>query len=123
MCDITGISIDSILLLSLSFVVSIFVSLLVCFFCFCFCSRWSFVDVPLIFFCPADHVPDWQPRILLGTVEARSVKVKKTIVPRHPHSPLFFIIVYYLLVVLRYRTLRANLTLVTNGKTFGRAVL
>ena len=21
-----------------------------------FCSRWSFVDVPLIFFCPADHV-------------------------------------------------------------------
>ena len=34
--------------------------------------------VPLIFFCPADHVPDWQPRILLGTVEARSVNVKKT---------------------------------------------
>ena len=34
---------------------------------------------PLIFFCPADHVPDWQPRIiLLGTVEARSVNVKKT---------------------------------------------
>ena len=36
-----------------------------------------FVDVPLIFFCPADHVPDWQPRILLGTVEARSVNMKK----------------------------------------------
>ena len=36
------------------------------------------VDVPLIFFCPADHVPDWQPRILLGMVEARSVNVKKT---------------------------------------------
>ena len=33
---------------------------------------------PLIFFCPADHVPDWQPRILLGMVEARSVNVKKT---------------------------------------------
>ena len=32
----------------------------------------SFVDVPLIFSCPADHVPDWQPRILLGTVEARA---------------------------------------------------
>ena len=30
------------------------------------------------FFCPADHVPDWQPRILLGMVEARSVNVKKT---------------------------------------------
>ena len=32
---------------------------------FCFvllpCSRWSFVDVPPIFSCPADHVPDWQP--------------------------------------------------------------
>ena len=45
---------------------------------FFFCSHWSLVDVPLIFFCPADHVPDWQPRILLGMVEARSVNVKKT---------------------------------------------
>ena len=26
------------------------------------------IDVPLIFFCPADHVSDWQPRILLGMV-------------------------------------------------------
>ena len=25
------------------------------------------------FSCPADHVPDWQHRILLGLVEARSV--------------------------------------------------
>ena len=42
-------------------------------------SRSSFVDVPLTFFCPADHVPDWQPRILLGMVEARWVNnVKKT---------------------------------------------
>ena len=40
--------------------------------------RWSFVDVPLINSCPTDHVPDWQPRILLGTVEARSVDVKNT---------------------------------------------
>ena len=45
---------------------------------FLFCSHWSLVDVPLISFCPADHVPDWQPRILLGMVEARSVNVKKT---------------------------------------------
>ena len=45
---------------------------------FFFCSHWSLVDVPLIFFCSADHVPDWQPRILLGMVEARSVNVKKT---------------------------------------------
>ena len=30
-----------------------------------------------MFLCPADHVPDWQPRILLGImVEARSVNVK-----------------------------------------------
>ena len=48
-------------------------------FVFFFCSHWSLVDVPLIPFCPADHVPDWQPRIiLLGMVEARSVNVKKT---------------------------------------------
>ena len=39
-----------------------------CVFVFFFCSHWSLVDVPLIFFCPADHVPDWQPRILLGLV-------------------------------------------------------
>ena len=37
-----------------------------CMFVFFFCSHWSLVDVPLIFFCPADHVPDWQPRVLLG---------------------------------------------------------
>ena len=52
---------------------------LCCFrFCFCFqflCSRCSFIDVPLIFSCRADHVPDWNPRILLGMVEARAVNV------------------------------------------------
>ena len=32
---------------------------------FFFCSHWILVDVPLIFFCPADHVPDWQPRIII----------------------------------------------------------
>ena len=30
------------------------------------CYRWSFVHVTPIFSCPADHVPDWQPRIVLG---------------------------------------------------------
>ena len=45
---------------------------------FFFCSHWSLVDIPLTSFCPADHVPDWQPRIVLGMVEARSVNVKKT---------------------------------------------
>ena len=52
-------------------------------FVFFFCSHWSLVDVPLIFFCPADHVPDWQPRVLLGMVEARSVNVKKTTTTSH----------------------------------------
>ena len=50
------------------------------------CSRWSFVDVPLIFSRSADHVPDWQPRtwyILLGMVEALSVNVKNTYTDRH----------------------------------------
>ena len=49
-----------------------------CLFLFFFSSHWSLVDVPLISFCPADHVPDWQPRLVLGMVEARSVNVKKT---------------------------------------------
>ena len=55
-----------------------FLFVVFCVFVFFFCSHWSLVDVPLIFFCPADHVPDWQPRIVLGMVEARSVNVKKT---------------------------------------------
>ena len=57
---------------------SSFLFVVFCVFVFFFCSHSSLVDVPLIFFCPADHVPDWQPRILLGMVEARSVNVKKT---------------------------------------------
>ena len=55
--------------------------------CFCFVLRICFcfhalvgsleLDVSLTFFCPADHVSDWQPRsILLGMVEARLVVVK-----------------------------------------------
>ena len=33
-----------------------FIVFLYCiFFVFFFCSRWSFVDVPLIFFCPAEY--------------------------------------------------------------------
>ena len=55
-----------------------FLFVVFCVFVFFFCSHWSLVDVPLIFFCPADHVTDWQPRVLLGMVEARSVNVKKT---------------------------------------------
>ena len=60
---------------------SFFLSFLPCLLFRFLCSRLSFVNVPLIFSCPADHVPGWQPRtssILLGMVEARSVNVKST---------------------------------------------
>ena len=56
-----------------------------------FCARWSFVDVPLIFFCPPDHVPDWQPRILLGMVEARSVKCEEN----NNSKYMFFLWVFF----------------------------
>ena len=83
----------------------LFMFLSLCRLCVCvfLCSHWSLVDVPLIFFCPADHVPDWQPRVLLGMVEARSVNVKKTttttipfvmVIPSHRitmHSPEKFL--------------------------------
>ena len=36
------------------------------------------------FFCPEDKVPNWQPRILLGTVEARLINVNKH---THTHTP------------------------------------
>ena len=66
----------------------LFMFLSLCRLCVCvfLCSHWSLVDVPLIFFCPADHVPDWQPRVLLGMVEARSVNVKKTTTQQHAHG-------------------------------------
>ena len=58
-------------------------------FVFFLCSRWSFADVPLLIFsCPADHVPDWQPRRLLGMVEARSVNVKNTHAHTHTEAHL-----------------------------------
>ena len=59
----------------------LFLFLSLCRLCVCvflLLSLELMVDVPLIFSCPADHVPDWQPRVLLGMVEARSVNVKKT---------------------------------------------
>ena len=39
------------------------------------CSRWSFVNVPLSFSCPPDHVPHWQTRVLLGKVRKRNKEV------------------------------------------------
>ena len=69
----------------------LFLFLSLCRLCVCvfLCSHWSLVDVPLIFFCPADHVPDWQPRVLLGMVEARSVNVKKTTTTTRTSSKQF----------------------------------
>ena len=70
----------------------LFMFLSLCRLCVCvfLCSHWSLVDVPLIFFCPADHVPDWQPRVLLGMVEARSVNVKKTTTTnKNDHNNIF----------------------------------
>ena len=51
-------------------------------------SLSSFVDVPLIFSCPADHVllPDWRSRILLSMVDARSVNVDNTHTHTHTHQ-------------------------------------
>ena len=72
-----------------------FSSSFLCVCVFLFCSHWSLVDVPLIFFCPADHVPDWQPRILLGMVETRSVNVKKTTTTTTTITTTFTIIVRY----------------------------
>ena len=43
--------------------------------CFCFCFyalvRAFFVDGPQIFSCPAGHVPDWQPLVLLGMIDGK----------------------------------------------------
>ena len=80
-----------ILWLFLSFCRFCFVSL-----CFYFWSRLSFVDVPMIIFCPADNVPDWQPRILLSMVEARSVNVKKTTTTTYPTGKLRQMMLRYL---------------------------
>ena len=81
----------------------LFMFLSLCRLCVCvfLCSHWSLVDVPLIFFCPADHVPDWQPRVLLGMVEARSVNVKKTTTTYRDHrKKKYYTIVN--IVVLRF---------------------
>ena len=48
---------------------------------FFFCSHWSLVDVPLIFFCPADHVPDWQPRVVVVVVVVFTLTDRASIIP------------------------------------------
>ena len=79
LCQTLSIECPSSIFSNMCILLFLFLSLCrFCLFMFLFCSHRSFADVPLIFFCPADHVPDWQPRILLGMVEARSVNVKKT---------------------------------------------
>ena len=72
---------SSIFFWHVDFAIFLFLSLCrFCLFVFLFCSHWSLVDVPMISFCPADHVPDWHPRIVLGMVEARSVVVVVVVV-------------------------------------------
>ena len=45
----------------------------------------SIIAYQVIFSCPADYVPEWQPRILLGMVEAQSINVKNTQTHTHTH--------------------------------------
>ena len=82
----------------------LFMFLSLCRLCVCvfLCSHWSLVDVPLIFFCPADHVPDWQPRVLLGMVEARSVNVKKTTTTTTTVKSEWFVCLYWYLTYCRW---------------------
>ena len=80
---LTKQSSSSALLLSFSGIYFLLLYLSFCCFCVVFfylfsCSHWRFIGVPFIFFCSVDHVPDWQPRILLGMVEARWIHVKNT---------------------------------------------
>ena len=49
--------------------------------CFSFCSHWSLVDVTLIFFCPAAHVPDWQPRIVVVDVVVFTLTDRASTIP------------------------------------------
>ena len=44
------------------------------------------VDFTLIFSCQADHVPDWQPHILLSIVETLSVNVRNKHANTHTHA-------------------------------------
>ena len=76
------LSLSSALLLSFSGMCIFLLFLSFCRFGFVFCCG-CLLSLELCkcssdFFCPANHVPDRQPRIILGMVEARSVNVKKT---------------------------------------------
>ena len=75
-----GFPADLSILSSISFFFLFFFPFL--YFCrFVFMLSLELVDVTSNIFLSADHVPDWQPRILPGMVEARSVQVKK-----HTHT-------------------------------------
>ena len=107
----------------------LFMFLSLCRLCVCvfLCSHWSLVDVPLIFFCPADHVPDWQPRVLLGMVEARSVNVKKTTtttttVPGRYFSNICFslLIIFYSVRITRPPFFTRNTALLVSYQAISR---
>ena len=67
-----------------SFLFGFLPSFLSCFALLLFlCSCWSFVDVPLVCFSLSSRpCTDWQPLIVPGMVEARSVNLKNT----HTHG-------------------------------------
>ena len=58
---------------------------------FVFASMLSLelVDVPLIFFCPASHVTDWQTRILLGMLRPDQLRLHYTRLFPDPRFLLF----------------------------------
>ena len=58
-------------------IVPFFLSFLFCFL-LCFLLLLELCRCSSDLFCPADHVSDWQPGILLGMVEDRSVNAKET---------------------------------------------
>ena len=97
----TKLSLSSALPLSFSGMCILLLFLAFCRFCFVslcfFFSLVGAVDVLLISLCPVDHVPDWQSRILLGIVEARSVNAKKTTTsttPKHAGSHLSVVAIH-----------------------------
>ena len=77
------------ILSGICFCIVLFYIVSFCRFCLIFvfvCSRWSFVDVPLIFSCPADHVLDWQPRSSLDVVEAHPIGQCQENTHTHTHT-------------------------------------
>ena len=109
--------------------VHLFLACVFCYFCsfffvvfcllaFIFCSHWSLVDVPLISFCPADHVPDWQPRIVLGMVEVRSVNVKKTTYSKQLGTTCFYLLRHFIMFLMQTKLLITGIHLIFDIRVY-----